>query len=61
MVLQNLFGAMFQSLDVMIPSGDPFLGIISHCGDDGVLIRFSVSWLVEASTYLHNIYNIKNQ
>ena len=28
-----------QSLDVMIPSGDPFRGIISHRGDARVLIR----------------------
>ena len=44
----------FQSLDVMISSWDPFRGIISHREDAGVLIRFNVSWLVEAKihTYL---------
>ena len=31
----------------MIPSGDPFRGIISHRGEARVLIRLNVSWLVE--------------
>ena len=38
----------------MIPSGDPLRGIISHRGDAGVLIRFTVSWSVEANTYIHD-------
>ena len=52
---QNLFGAMCQSLDVVIPSWDPFRGIISHRIDAGVLIRFKVSWLVEANIHTSSV------
>ena len=44
----------FQSLDVMISSWDTFRGIISHRGDARVLIRFNVSWLVEAKIQYNN-------
>ena len=49
--LQNLFGAMCQSLDVVIPSWNLLRGIISHRRDAGVLIRFKVSCLVEANIH----------
>ena len=39
----------------MIPSWDPFRGIISHRGDARVLIRLNVSWLEEAKIHTYMI------